>query len=150
MGKLKPCPFCGGEAMIEVIEPHTHTMATFMPDYEGGAFIECQCGAAISGETRNAAIAAWNKRVQENPQPLTLDELREMDGEPVWTVGVSSTSDGSWGMWDIIEMVNDDGVCFGYSTERPEWWNYNIRNSDGTLCDFAWVAYRTKPEGSGK
>lgn len=40
--KLKPCPFCGGEAVIEIVEPHTHVLATFMPDYGGGFFIECQ------------------------------------------------------------------------------------------------------------
>lgn len=70
-----------------------------------------------------------------------------MNGEPVWTIGVSHTPDGSWAMWDIIEKVDDDGVCFGYSTERTEWWNYNLRNNDGTLCGCAWLAYRTKPTG---
>lgn len=80
---------------------------------------------------------------------VALDELREVDGEPVWTVGVSSTTDGSWGMWDIIESVDDDGVCFGYSTEHTEWWNYNLRNDDGTLCDFAWTAYRNRPKEGG-
>lgn len=52
MARLKTCPFCGGEAMIEVIEMHTHTLATFMPDCDGRAFVECQCGAAISGERK--------------------------------------------------------------------------------------------------
>ena len=75
MGKLKPCPFCGGEAMIEVIEPHTHTMATFMPDYEGGAFIECQCGAGISGKTIDDVIAAWEKRTHEKAEGIRLHEL---------------------------------------------------------------------------
>lgn len=55
MEQLKSCPFCGGEARIEVIKPHTHKLATFMPDCEGRSFVECQCGAAISGETRDAA-----------------------------------------------------------------------------------------------
>lgn len=36
--KLKPCPFCGGEAVMNVIEPHTHEIATFIPDY-GGALL---------------------------------------------------------------------------------------------------------------
>ena len=31
------------------------------------------------------ALSALREKLEhENPQPLTLDELREMDGEPVW------------------------------------------------------------------
>lgn len=81
-------------------------------------------------------------------EPLTLEQLREMDGEPVWTVGVSHTDDGSWSMWDIIEDVNDEGITFGYSTEHCDWWNYNLRGADGKLCGCAWIAYRRKPERS--
>lgn len=104
--------------------------------------------ALMERDKRIAELEA-EKAERENPKPLTLDELRDMDGEPVWTVGVSSTTDGSWGMWDIIESVDDDGVCFGYSTEHTEWWNYNLRNDDGTLCGCAWTAYRNKPKEDG-
>ena len=38
MAELEPCPFCGGEAFIEVIPPHKHIIATFVADYDGGAF----------------------------------------------------------------------------------------------------------------
>lgn len=60
--------------MIEVIEMHTHTLATFMPDCDGRAFVECQCGAAISGETEAAAIAAWNRRAGQNSKLLTPEK----------------------------------------------------------------------------
>ena len=64
MNKLKPCPFCGGEAVIEIVEPYSHILATFMPNYGGGAFIECQkCTCAISAKTKEEAIKAWNSRV---------------------------------------------------------------------------------------
>jgi Lar family restriction alleviation protein len=61
---LLPCPFCGGEAIIDYVEPHTHFIAAFMPDSEGAHFIECTgCTAAMSGgPDREKAIAAWNKR----------------------------------------------------------------------------------------
>lgn len=154
--KLKSCPFCGGEARIEVIEPHTHTLTTFMPDYKGGAFIECKCGAAISGDTKDAAIAAWNKRAQDteakrrrteqNPKPLTLDELIRMDGEPVW---IEDKQDGGqWGLVDLNHktlvwyeppvqaMVLKDGNF--YILREYEVYGENLQ------------AYRTKPEGSGE
>lgn len=95
------------------------------------------------------ALDALKREAADN-DPLTIEELRGMDGEPVWTVGVSCTPDGSWAMWDIIERVDDDGIDFGYSTESKEWWDYNLRNKDGTLCGCAWLAYRRKPEGSGR
>ena len=64
--ELKPCPFCGGEAIMDYIEAHTHweRLAKIMPDYKGGHFIECTgCTCALSlGNDRNAAIAAWNRR----------------------------------------------------------------------------------------
>ena len=65
MTELKKCPFCGGEAIINEIEPHTHIFSTFMPDYEGATFIECsECTCGVSGETREGAIEAWNRRAE--------------------------------------------------------------------------------------
>lgn len=81
---------------------------------------------------------------QKNNAPLTPDELRKMEGEPVWTVGVSYTKDGTFSMWDIIESVDENGVQFGRSSEHPEWWNYGLKTPDGKL--FGWLAYRRKPE----
>ena len=80
-------------------------------------------------------------------EPLMPDELKEMGGKPVWTVGVSYTDDGKWAMWDIVEKADDEGVDFGYSTESREWWNYNLRDKDGKLLNCAWVCYRRPPEG---
>lgn len=75
-------------------------------------------------------------------EPLTLDELRAMVGQPVWTVGVSCTYDGNWAMWDIIESIDKDGITFGYSTESREWWNYNLRDAQDNLLGCAWTCYR--------
>lgn len=36
---------------------------------------------------RLGAAALREQEERENPKPLTLDELREMDGEPVWLMG---------------------------------------------------------------
>lgn len=80
----------------------------------------------------------------ESNEPLTLDELRQMEGEPVWTVGVSYTKDGTFSMWDIIESVDENGIQFGYSCEHPEWWAYGLKTTDGKRL-LGWLAYRRKP-----
>lgn len=73
--QLKPCPFCGGEAVIRTIgplcnweaimhtiEPHSHYFAD-MPDCLGSTFIEClSCNCALSADTEQKAIRAWNRR----------------------------------------------------------------------------------------
>lgn len=62
--RIKRCPFCGGEAIINVIPPHKHFLCN-LPDYHGGAFIECtNCTCAISADTEEQAIEAWNRRVK--------------------------------------------------------------------------------------
>lgn len=146
MEQLKSCPFCGGEVMIEVIEPHTHTLATFMPDCEGKAFVECQCGAAIGGETRDAAIAAWNRRAEQNPQPLTIEELQEFidfdeEDNAIWIKNMEY----DYFTRALLDWDRDRGI-------------FAIWHGDKNTSDFpiekdygkTWLAYRTRPEGSGE
>lgn len=65
--QLKPCPFCSGEANILVIEPHTHCIAKFIPDYPGGAFVECSgCTCVISAVSEKEAVEAWNRRANND------------------------------------------------------------------------------------
>ena len=52
--KLKPCPFCGGEASMYIA-------------YDDGYYVccdECGCGLPVYN-TEEEAIEAWNKRVGE-------------------------------------------------------------------------------------
>lgn len=65
----------------------------------------------------------------EKNEPLTLDELREMDGEPVWVVCLTDTDLSCWGFHD------EDGVC-GYCA--------NFSDDD---YGKTWLAYRRKPKG---
>ena len=39
--------------------------------------------------------AAWNRRAA-GAKPLTLDELKQMVGEPVWVVTLDGTDDPRW------------------------------------------------------
>lgn len=65
---------------------------------------------------------------RERPRPLPLDELRKMEGEPVWIVA----GDVSW--WDIVSFSVQD-------------WLYLARGEELRYSRYGeWLAYRHKPE----
>ena len=81
-------------------------------------------------EALDMAIAALRQQGQERNAPLTLDELRQMDGEPVW---VQSPGVPEYGRWAIVEGVGE---------------NCLFLRDDFTCHDYGktWLAYRQKPE----
>ena len=69
----------------------------------------------------------------DNNEPLTLDELRKMDGEPVWV----EFQDGSGGCWGLVHITMFNHVVF----------------ANGLYCTVGkpyfgktWMTYRRKPE----
>jgi len=142
------CVLCSGQeieslaaARLEQLERDLETFKAFHERYAqqtSKKYVEDIC--ALTARAEQA------ERERINPQPLTWEELSGMVGEPVWTIGECCGLDG----WDIIEEVYDDSVLFGRSAERPERWNYNLRELSGKLSACAWLAYRAKPEGEGK
>lgn len=77
------------------------------------------------------ALRAQQER--ENPQPLTLEELRKMDGEKVYVPESEYYFDG-YGVVDVAKemVVADGGIDDGF-------WPF---------CDYSekWLAHRTKPK----
>ena len=65
-----------------------------------------------------------------NNEPLTLEELRKMDGEPVW---VQSPGVPEYGRWALVEGVGE---------------NCLFLHDDFTCHEYGktWLAYRQKPE----
>ncbi len=97
-------------------------------------------------EMEYTAKAIREKQERQNPQPLTLDKLIRMDGEPIWTVTIGLKGSGHW------------ELCEGY-TIRACPFKGALRcvdlSGEATLYDYktygkTWIAYRTKPEGSGE
>ena len=90
-----------------------------------------------------SAIRAWQEvesklKVVESNAPLTLDELRKMDGEPVWIV-----EDPDWGHWELSADAED------YVTDRePSFYGMKHNDQAGRygLHKLGWLAYRRKPE----
>lgn len=73
-------------------------------------------------------------------EPLTLDELRKMDGEPVWGKSLITGKPGEWFILHIIDMSKGKDwfiSCSGASQ------GFGDRDTYGKT----WVAYRRPPEG---
>ena len=62
--------------------------------------------------------------------PLTLEQLREMDGEPVW---IRTKYDASKSFWAIVNTKGDQVESYARVELFEDYW------SD-------WLAYRRKPE----
>ena len=89
----------------------------------------------ILREALDMAISALRQQdhfrdLTKKVEPLTLDELRKMDGEPVW---VQSPGVPEYGRWAIVEGVGE---------------NCLFLHDDFTCHDYGktWLAYRQKPE----
>lgn len=132
MDELKPCPFCGGEADY------------YLGD---GGYVQCShCLATIPyryelpyGEGKKQAITAWNRRPAPENKPLKLEQLRQMDGEPVWIEHFDSPcSTKTPGEWLILKSCNP-------TREHPY-----VDFKDKALCALyygqGWLAYAKKPE----
>lgn len=117
----------------EAIEWMQEEKASFerAPDLNGCPMTECWQKAI---DVYDMAISALRQQDQSpdsgKMMPLTMDELRTMDGEPVW---VQSPGVPEYGRWAIVEgagenclFLHDDFTCHEYGK--------------------TWLAYRQKPE----
>lgn len=73
---LKPCPFCGSEAVLNHIPAHTHIIPNIADMKEDGNFIECmRCSAVTSN------IEHWQNRVTEQPGGITHELYEDGDAK---------------------------------------------------------------------
>lgn len=87
------------------------------------------------------AIAALRTQMEaEKNDPLTLDELLKMDGEPVWCVSMINGK-SEWGILRIVEMQKTWFIAMAGTSS-----GYGDKDSYGNT----WLAYRRKPEGGGR
>ena len=76
-------------------------------------------------------------------EPLTLDELRKMDGEPVW-VSVSNNwhESGVSEGWCIVRFHSEDDRVRVYVYDTRHGARFFAQQDYGE----SWIAYRQKPE----
>lgn len=68
--KLKPCPFCGGEASVNITKYHAESDVAKLNGQASFYGVNCvSCGADTRGlvgsKTEEEAIRAWNRRAPE-------------------------------------------------------------------------------------
>lgn len=82
---LRPCPFCGGEAVLK----------TYRDNLRGDAFAamcqktDCPGRTYRKRATSKAAAEAWNRRAAPENRVLTLEEVKAhceggVEAEPLW------------------------------------------------------------------
>ena len=90
------------------------------------------CGVELC-DAVDMAISALRQQehfrdLTKKVEPLTLDELRQIDGEPIYIV------DGDVAWWDIVSFSVQD-------------WLYLAREEELRYSRYGeWLAYRQKPE----
>jgi hypothetical protein len=103
----------------------------YMEDFPNASTRLATCRSILS------MLGDENQIPAPNPpnEPLTLEQLREMDGEPVWVEDVKH-----WALIDIEKSGQWDGVPFAIWAENGTKFTYNVE-SRGLHC------YRCPPEG---
>lgn len=93
------------------------------------------------GHTPAQAIERIGKlRPQPENKPLTLDELRRMDGEPVWCIDGEGHS-----CYCLVNADNEDCIDNESGAWRFEF--FRMTDSDTSrLHKMGWLAYRSKPK----
>lgn len=147
MNELKPCPFCGAQVKLMAIagEPYPPTyevnLGTVSEDSDDICYVHCPtCGANWHIEVRVDAfpmdtIAAWNRRPTPENKPLTLEQLRQMEGEPVWI------QRGKKGTYRVVKDVSCGGT-YGGEVRFTDSGPTGLRIED--YCK-TWVPYARKP-----
>lgn len=109
-------------------------------DYNGLAYIDPYNYMDIAKYFADQ-IARQPTLTQPN-EPLTLEQLREMDGEPVWCKWLLSEDRSiEQGKWFIVISGDKEGL----EIKRPAEYGCHFCKIDD--CGKTWLAYRRPQEG---
>lgn len=111
----------------EALEYWEKIRKTFMEHYESEDSYWGRHHWMTSVQAVDAALSALRDRIAlQNPQPLTLDELRKYKhGDPIYLVETEKPENTGWELWAAdLPDGHPDTIAYGKT----------------------WFAYRTKPE----
>lgn len=146
----KPCTDCSGIIYRQTnsgkIVPADQrctekiTPPCYQPDGDGCAYQTSGDGNEPIDKCQECPLCYSDKVRHITNNPLTLDELREMEGEPVWVeTGEISIGEQIIGCWEILEKLTKTPVEAFWFTRRK------IGFTEITYGK-TWLAYRYKPE----
>lgn len=141
--KLLTCPFCTGEAHIKnLLLPVADYSTSSDVKWETLYHVECSHCRASTGKysVEKDATTTWNTRAtdinvtttQPN-EPLSIEQLKQMDGVPVWI-----WSKGFQGYAIIYKTIGDTA----YYVQS----NGKVRFRHANGYGKTWIAYAHKPE----
>ena len=143
MSELKPCPFCGGEALLR--ERYIQGIAN-RKHYRR----ECRhCKATFADWYRSMKKAdeAWNRRVQPANETLTLEQLREMEqrGEGIYVTHADGSPifRGKQYTAAVLDRIAAFGAM-GYHLQAIYGRGLTLAEDD---CGKTWLAYAHKSGG---
>lgn len=87
--------------------------------------------------------AIREKLERENPKPLTVEELRQMDGEPVWVTNPAEPAVSVYCTIDVCTRFKEDRVNDKYSEAMVPGDGFSYYQFD--KYGKTWTAYRHKP-----
>ena len=143
---LLPCPFCGSKnvRVCNLIEedPELELAGLTKDNWN----VLCNDCYALGGTRRTAdeSIEAWNRRYEPPNEPLTLDGLKQMEGEPVYIEDIENNGETS--CWAIVGKYDADGIDLIDKYCDKNYVDYGSFNLYGKT----WLAYRRKPERKEK
>lgn len=130
MTDLKPCPFCGGKVEIDMLDSENSRNVKI---YSAVHCPECH-EWFFKGLSRGKIIERWNRRAQPENKPLTLEELRRMDGQPVWVTFLD----------DVFTIGHTAPLWMIVNAEEKE---FQAKNEYVCFSDIGCIAYPSKPKG---
>lgn len=154
MSELKKCPWCG-----EVPGWHIGGLSDDILFFGCEGFSRCvMWSMAFTKPNFEDALmmlkARWNRRAKPDNDPLTLEELRGMDGEPVYI-----TVDGrpDLNAWHMVRRTDVGVIAIGEAAQTIYSYDGKLTLEGGTYYDIehgilygkTWLAYRRKPEPEG-
>ena len=145
MVELKACPFCGGEAELRAQNVYTsnawlvhckkcHCRTVIQPVGLSMVYYGQRNIDVTEEMAKQKSIELWNLRDEPEARELTLDELRGMDGEPVWFYDDAYKS----GRWAIMKLSPAYPGCI---------WLDSLKCLREENIGNRWHAYTRKPKG---
>ena len=119
------------QAINQIAAIYKATTARYHQAICNGIYPEAE-GYRRDLEAEQMALAALREKAdRENPQPLALEELRQMEGAPVFLV----VENIAVYRWAILDFSGDERTCF-----------QNGLRLSNEVYGITWSAYRHKPK----